>query len=127
MHFLVLDNFDFPRKLQSFVKIEFLDQNLTFRIVCFTTTGIEMQEIFFYSTFIRGMTLGFFSHCYAKLASQLLIFSSPIVTVTKVKRINEATLSTVSIIRPLLCGSKKHDIPIYFVKKTFIRATLTII
>ena len=34
IHFLVVDNFDFPRKLQSFVKIEFLDKNLTFRIVC---------------------------------------------------------------------------------------------
>ena len=34
LHFLVVDNFDFPRKLYSFVKIEFLDKNLTFRIVC---------------------------------------------------------------------------------------------
>ena len=34
LHFLVVGNFDFPRKLWSFVKIEFLDKNLTFRIVC---------------------------------------------------------------------------------------------
>ena len=33
LHFLVIDNFDFPRKLYSFVKIEFLDKTLTFRIV----------------------------------------------------------------------------------------------
>ena len=34
LHFLVVDNIDFPRKLQIFVKIEFLDKSLTFRIVC---------------------------------------------------------------------------------------------
>ena len=33
LHFLVVDKFDFPKKLESFVKIEFLDKNLTFRIV----------------------------------------------------------------------------------------------
>ena len=32
VHFLVVDNFDFPRK-NCFVKIELLDQNLTFRKV----------------------------------------------------------------------------------------------
>ena len=33
LDFLAVDNFDFTRKLQTFVKIEFLDKNLTFRIV----------------------------------------------------------------------------------------------
>ena len=39
LDFLAVDNFDFTRKIVEtiwgFVKIEFLDKHLTFRIVCF--------------------------------------------------------------------------------------------
>ena len=49
LDFLAVDNFDFTRKIAKkklneklakmldFVKIEFLDKNLTFRIVCLAT------------------------------------------------------------------------------------------
>ena len=53
---LAVDNFDFTRKIVKkklgeklvemlgvLVKIEFLDKNLTFRIVCYTTSALHLR------------------------------------------------------------------------------------
>ena len=52
LEFVAVDNFDFTRKIvkkfgvknSGFVKVEFLDKNLTFSIVCLTYLQIESSH-----------------------------------------------------------------------------------
>ena len=73
LDFLAVDNFDFTRKIvkknlvEKLVKIEFLDKNLTFRIVCILMKNLSFfilnhKEIFLRTTVIQlEMTFNFVS------------------------------------------------------------------